>query len=679
MESEDRSGLVWLAVALLITLLCCLCLIVLVGAGALAVINYQSPGTSVPTVQASTARPVTPVSPPGDTSVVPEEAYQTEGDLRAARVPIADPIDLAERLAGVGKIDRVLETSAPARSVGETQQFWVSDVDQNTNFQIDAELAYATDHVYFWVEDGVNYRAADVKALVDEFENKIYPTDREFFGSEWTPGVDGDQHLYILFARGLGATIAGYFASNDSYPPAIHEYSNGHEMFYLSADNVDLRDEFTYGVLAHEFQHMIHWNLDRNEETWMNEGFSEVASLLNNYDVGGFDFAYAQNPDQPLTFWPPDPGTTTSHYGQSFLFLSYFLQRFGSEATMALVANPENGLDSVDASLAQLGERDETTGEVMTADDVFRDWAVAMLLQDPSVGDGRYGITEYDNAPRSRLSDDFGTNCPVSTQNRTVAPYGVDYIRFACDSPQTLTFDGSNVVQVVPADPHSGDYAFWSNRGDESDMNLSRSFDLSGVEGPVSIDYWVWYDIEEGWDYLYLEASDDGGETWNILETPSGTDEDPSGNSYGWGYTSTSGGGEQGRWISESVDLSDYAGGEVVLRFEYVTDAAVNGEGLLLDDVAIDAIGYQAGFEKGDDGWDAAGFVRIFNRLPQTYRLMLVERGSQTDVRELTLDDNQAAQVRVPFGDGVDEAFLVVVDTARHTWQPAAYTVGSQP
>ncbi len=30
------------------------------------------------------------------------------------------------------------------------------------------------------------------------------------------------------------------------------------------------------------------------------------------------------------------------HYGQSFLYLTYFLDRFGEEATQALTNNPEN-------------------------------------------------------------------------------------------------------------------------------------------------------------------------------------------------------------------------------------------------------------------------------------------------------------------------------------------------
>ena len=122
--------------------------------------------------------------------------------------------------------------------------------------------------------------------LADDFEHNTYPTVREFFGSEWSPGIDSDPHLYILLARGLGNSIAGYFSSADEMHPLAHEYSNAHEMFFLSGDNVDLDEVFTYGVLAHEFQHMIHWNGDRNETTWMNEGFFEVAALLTGYYEG---------------------------------------------------------------------------------------------------------------------------------------------------------------------------------------------------------------------------------------------------------------------------------------------------------------------------------------------------------------------------------------------------------
>jgi hypothetical protein len=89
-------------------------------------------------------------------------------------------------------------------------------------------------------------------------------------------------------------------------------------MFYLMAGNIDLGDDYTAGVLAHEFQHMIHWYRDTNEDTWMNEGFSVLAEHLNDFDIGGFDFAYAVEPDQALSHWPGANEDTIGHYGQAF-------------------------------------------------------------------------------------------------------------------------------------------------------------------------------------------------------------------------------------------------------------------------------------------------------------------------------------------------------------------------
>jgi hypothetical protein len=674
MSTSQNRTVVWIVAAVLLALVCCLCL-VLVATGASIYLTTTS-------VEVSPTRVPPPLAPTPDvqdsswsSEEVPPEARAVHDELRAEVVPIADPIALAERLGGQAGIPEVMAGSAAPVPLGTVRTFWASNTDTQESFQVDAELAYATDHVYFWVEQGVEYDQGELEALVDEFEQQSYPTNREFFGSEWSPGVDGDVHLYILLADGLGVNLAGYYSSVDEYSPLAHEYSNSHEMFYLMAGNVDLADAYTAGVLAHEFQHMIHWYRDQNEDTWMNEGFSMVAEHLNGFDIGGFDFMYAVEPDQTLANWPGGTEENSGHYGQAFLVLTYFLDRFGPEATQALVANPANGFDSIDQILRELGATDPSTGQAISADDVFLDWALAMLLQDPSLADGRYGYTSYTNAPEPAFAETV-TDCPVTDQARNVSQYGVDYIQLTCGGSYNLALEGATLVPILPAEAHSGDFAFWTNRGDTSDMTLTRAFDLSDVSGPAALEYSLWYDIEEGYDYVYLEVSEDGGETWTILETPSGTTEDPSGNSYGWGYNAMSGGGEQAEWIQERVDLSAYAGQEILVRFEYVTDAAVNGEGLLLDDVRLDALGYAEDFEGGHGGWGAEGFVRLYNQLPQTFRAALVELGGEPRVTYLTLDEN--GRVEVPL-DIRDEAVLVITGTARHTWQPGAYRYSLTP
>jgi immune inhibitor A len=625
----------------------------------------SSPGTASPlATQGETAIPKTD----------PVPVYVVTDTIRTLKdtvIPINDPIEIAHRLLGLDNLSRSLAPVTSFLSVGAEQSFWVGN-DNVSNTQVKATLQYVTEHAYFWIENGVRYRTQDLRQLAEAFENQIYPTDRAFFGSEWTPGVDGDQHIYILYASGLGEDNAGYFSSGDEYPRQINQFSNAHEIFLVNADNSPLSDSYTYGVLAHEFQHMIHWYQDRNEASWINEGFSELAVLLNGYYYGGFDALYTSQPDIQLNDWPDESKEDiTPHYGASFLFISYFLDRFGEKATKALIANQDNDMNSVDSTLKQIGARDAVSGKPITADTLFLDWAVTNYLIDKQVADGRYTYRDYLGAPRAGATETV-RSCLIENITRDVHQYGVDYIQFTCPGSYTMHFEGSIQTDLLPEDPHSGKYAFWSNKSDESDTTLTKSFDLSQTSGPITFSYWTWYDIEQGWDYVYLEASTDG-ENWQILNTPSGTSANPQGNNYGWGYTGNSGKGKTPIWIEETVDLSQYAGQNLALRFEYITDSNVTGEGFLLDDLSIPEIGYSTDFETGKNGWQAEGWARIENILPQNYVLALISVGKQTTVQDITLNPNISADIPFTIGDGVDNVVLVVSGVTRYTRQLAPY------
>lgn len=633
-----------------------------------AVLVFSAVSRGVPQIQTALPRLLPPSAVPPfvtATGSVPEgEAEETLHTIQEANAPIVDYIDLSARLESKQGIPEVIPGSAPVYQVGDVHQFWILNDITSVHLQVNAVLKYITPHVYFWVQDQLLVDANRVQDLSNTFEDKVYPKDRALFGSEWTPGVDNDPHIFILFTSGPSNHTAAYFSSEDEINPEADPYSNGHEMFVINSTSFPNLSGDVNGALAHEFQHMIEYNQHRNMEGWMDEGFSVLATYLNGYGSDGYDRQFLPNPDTQLNDFPNNPNQIVPHYGASFLFLDYFYNRFGEAATSDLAKNPANGLDGVDATLKEIAAKDAQTGQPVTADDVFADWTVTNYLGDGSVGDGRYVYSNYTNV--SKVGDtEKVSRCPLTSQSREVHQYAADYIHVTCRGTFTLSFQGVQDAAVVPVNPHSGTYYFWSSKGDMSDKTLTHTFDFTGVSGAIDMTYWTWYDTEKNYDYVYLLASIDG-KNWEMIKTPSGTTSNPGGNNYGIGYNGVSSG-----WLEQTVDLSPYAGKEVQLRFEYITDAEVYGEGFLLDDVSIPQIGYHTDFEANDGGWIASGFVRIQNYLPQTYRLELISLGNPKTVQNITL--NAAQSVNIPL-NLTSDVVLVVSGTTRYTRQEAPYT-----
>ncbi|MGH2619131.1 MAG: hypothetical protein ACRDHG_00990 [Anaerolineales bacterium] len=642
---------------------------------ALAAIAACTPQPAAP--PSPSPRPTGVPTPPPAPTAVPSPTIEpifveteTLDILQSVAIPMADPEDLARRLKGVtAEIPETLEPPASPRLPGARDTFWITN-GEDEQVQVSATLNFVTEHAYFWVQDEVQYEQADLETLADRFENGIYGTNRSFFGTEWSPGIDGDPHIYILYARRLGIDIAGYFSSVDSLHPLVRETSNAHEMFVFNADNVDLADEFTYGVLAHEFQHMIHWNVDIDEVLWLNEGFSELAVYLNRLGTAGFHTFYTDDPVASLNDWPNQEDSAIANYGAASLFTLYFYNRFGPELTKAFVANPANGLDGIDVVFAESALIDPVTEEPVTVESTVLDWAIANYLSDVQVLDGRFGYPGFPDFRPARQTVTL-VECEPGPEERQVNQFAPNYIRMICPGQYTLAFDGAEQTRLLNTEPHSGEYSFWSNKADHADMRLSQSFDLTAISAPITLSYWTWYDIERDWDFVYLLASEDN-ESWEFIQTPNGTDRNPTGSNYGWGYTGITRGLE---WIEETVDLSAFAGKQVTLRFEYVEDAGVNGEGMLLDDISIPAVGYSTDFEQDDGGWTAEGWVRVKNVLPQTFRLALITFGDPTTVEYIPVGVNNTAEISMDIGEDGPAQALVIVPTTRYTRQPASYTL----
>jgi hypothetical protein len=588
---------------------------------------------------------------------------QTAREVVQTALPDRDLLDLAHRLQGLSAADSRSGPSTPqTHQLGEKQTFWLHNVNANAFFTATATLQHETPHAYWWIEESYQVPQRDLERSARNFEYDTYPTNRRFFGSEWHPGIDADPHIYIFLGNVPG--VGGYFSSPDEYPVQVRPRSNEHEMFYVNLDNAMPGDDYFDGILAHEFQHMIHWAMDRDEDTWVNEGLSELAGQINNYDIGGSDLLYTAKPDTQLTAWP-DLEESGPNYGASYLFLAYFLEQFGEQAVQQLVTEQANGIAGFNAVLGEIDP------EQRQFRDLFTDWVIANYLDDTTLEQRRYGYTALQIDQPTHA--DHHTTYPIQ-EAATVHQYAADYILLEGDGQLTIEFSGSQVVPLLGNEPHSGEYQWCSVRGDEGDATLTRAFDLGELDR-ATLQAWVWYDLETDYDYAYVEISNDDGQTWKILSNQHTTTTNPSGNSYGPAFTGLSGSGKEPRWIRESFDLTPYAGQPTLVRFEVVTDETVNHPGFCLDDIAIPELDYRTTAEAGNDDWQAEGWVRVTGHIPQEFIVQLITLGKGTQVRRMALDEQMRGTMTVAGLDSdIDRAVLVVSALAPSTTEPAAYS-----
>jgi immune inhibitor A len=135
---------------------------------------------------------------------------------------------------------------------------------------------------------------------------------------------------------------------------------------------------------------------------------------------------------------------------------------------------------------------------------------------------------------------------------------------------------------VLELSGKDGATEWYSTFGNDLDVKL-RTKAAVAVPAGADLTYRTWYDIEAGYDYGFVDVSDDNGATWDNLESYTGTDTDH------WADT-------------RSLDLSAYEGKSILLRFEYVTDSGVAPPGWEITDVKIGGSAVAAG-AFSSNGW----------------------------------------------------------------------------
>ena len=553
------------------------------------------------------------------------------------------------------------------------------------SYDIDTdEYVFANPNNIWRDEDRIS--TAQLTYLLDEFDDIIYPTDTGYFG-DLIPRGDEGQKVWILihniqdesFYEDYEYYVAGYFSSAENA-------ANNKNMFHI--DSYDWHERigpdgarpYLYeGVFAHEFEHMIHFDQDPDEPSWVDEGLADLAGYLCGYGHpdGHLMYYMAYHPMTALTFW----GGQLEDYGVSYLFQLYLLEHYGGIPFIsALVQEEANGIEGIENTLAAFGYEE-------SFDEIFDTWTIANYLDDTSenplygydlleIGsdDTRgwsipYAVEYWDSPPyigKKPLNSDwfFGIE-PL--------PYTAHYFHIRNRSPATIVLDGDDFSGTAA---YSGMYEWYSGANAWAWQNFGQTFTLPSASA-ITLDFYTFFDIEGDWDYGYVEIHDVVADEWYTLADSNGNTintvpqkQDNPNVPIGrepmdylaagrWNaFTGFSGG-----YIPISMDLTEFAGKQVEILFTIWQDGAFTLQNMYVDDISIilddSTVWFSDDVESGVDGWTSTGWYITDGMNDNNFGVILLER---------VTSDLQVSEIRSMDVDPDTETGIMLVDQIKKKW-----------
>ncbi|WP_240035164.1 Ig-like domain-containing protein [Neobacillus notoginsengisoli] len=321
-------------------------------------------------------------SQPTGTFSINNKQYTFSKKLKqeAYRLDVNIPFDPAKVKGSL--VDKNTKGFSASYNVGDTKSFWVMNLVWNTPYQINARLAYSGTKGDIWVH---NSQISDAQAaqLGREFDAKIYSTINTNFGKE--SDVDGNGKINILCFdildgfNGSGGYVGGYFYGLDLYN---QNYSNKSEIFYI--DTYPTMGGTTkdvspaYGILAHEFQHMVNFNQNVLVEgkapmdVWLNEALSLASEQVYSGKgvqerIDYYNYTTSIPNGHSLVYWD-NQGDVLANYALSYLFSQYIRVQAGKGNGIykELINDPNNNYLAVENLAKKYISSAMTFGKLMT-------------------------------------------------------------------------------------------------------------------------------------------------------------------------------------------------------------------------------------------------------------------------------------------------------------------------
>ena len=502
-----------------------------------------------------------------------------------------------------GEPEILLDTMHHAREImsGDFGLMWADYLCSN----------YGTDPVVTWLMDNrelylvsiVNPDGVVYNETIQPDGGGMWRKNRRY-NSAYSYGVDPNRNFpYEWVGPGSSTdpdseTYRGPSAGSEPCVQALMNFVNSREFVTHQTlhthGNITIHPWGYTSDLCPDFDLFQHMGAVMTRDNGYDYGY--VGDLLG-YPVNGvtFDWVYAGDGHAPVYTVSNEIGNSSDGFWPSFarrdaLFadniwpMTYLMMAAGAFADIELntVTDDQGGsLDAGDTGLLSLdavnhGLTESVVGLeiIVTCDDPY----IQLLDAQRSVG-GLAPMSQTAVAPE--LAFEVSPACPdghlVSMDVEFNQPGGslIRTVSFMVGTPSSIFFDDfsagtgnwtfSGGQWGLTSTAHSAPSALTDSPSGEYGNYWNATATLDGEYYASELRFWHRYDIEEGWDYGRVQVSADGG-AWATVATYTGTNN---------------------AWHEVSVDLNQYAGQALQLRFLMETDSYVTEDGWYLDDIML--------------------------------------------------------------------------------------------
>lgn len=565
------------------------------------------------------------------------------------------------------------------------------------NYATDTEVKYLVDNIQLFFVPCLNPDGYIHNEANDPSGFGMHRKNKAPVGST-NPGVDLNRN----YSYGWNTTGVSTNVNNDTYPGTsafsepetqaikwmveTHGFkfaSNSHSygdliLFPVGTTTAEFADHHDY--FADYTEHMAMYNgysAEKSSTLYPASGDSDDYMYKVDIGVGMKDTIFATTPEVGDDFWPAQsaivptclemlfPNLTLAHLALKYHLLAdadgstltsltgnftHDIKRLGQkDGSVTVSIEPLLNIQSVGAPVVyNLNVRESSTGTIS-------------YVLDPAIA--------YGDEVKYVLNLEYGTWTHRDTITKT---FGSVTLQFSEDATSAANWTGTWATTtsefVSPSssftDSPTGNYANSTTRTYEFDQDIDLTIATSAMAS-----FYAKWDIEADYDYTQFQVSTNGGTSWigqcgnyTVPGTNASGSVQPDNEPVYEGTQST--------WVLEEVNLSDYLGETIRVRFILESDNAVRLDGFYFDD-------FQIGFNVQDTSGSGAGinefslnvktipnpandqaFISLSKAISGGSMMIYNQAGQLVETQEITELTNKLIVNTAKFNQGVYLVFI---------------------